>query len=72
MAQQYQEAFCAIHEDTNDFFIGAHGQVAFCRIGNLKQSMHGKYGTANWRDPKWTFYKINSLDKRMEVVNKNV
>lgn len=61
---KYQEAFCAIHEDTNDFFIGAHGQVAFYKIGNLKLSMHGKNGTASWKDPKWTFYKINSLTKK--------
>ena len=67
---KYQLAYCAINKDTNDFFIGAHGQVAFYNIGNLKKSMHGKYGTPSWKDPNWIFYRIDSLTKRMEEVKK--
>lgn len=64
------KAYCAIHKDTNNFFVGAHGQVAFCKMGNLKLSMHGNNSTPNWRDPDWYFYEIDSLTKKMRRIAK--
>lgn len=33
-------AYCAINEETNQFFHGKKGQVAFNKIGSLKISMN--------------------------------
>ena len=61
-------AYCAINEETNQFFQGKKGQVAFNKIGSLKISMN--QNKIDYNSPMWTFYEINSIGKTMKAVKK--
>ena len=69
-------AYGAIHEETKEFFAGAKSQVAFSSIGALKNSMNqaNKYGynndKYNYKDPIWSFYSIDSINKTFKRINK--
>ena len=68
-------AYCAINSETNEFFTGSKNQVAFSKIGSLKNSMnmanrYGNEGRYDYNDPTWVFYAISSEFRTLKVVAK--
>ena len=58
---------------SGEAFLGARGQVAFSSIGALKNSMRqqARYNEFyEYKDPRWEFYEIDSVNKTMTKVNK--
>lgn len=76
MTVSYKTVYLAIHEPTNEIFIGSRGQAAFSTKGALKNSMNALNGYSHlkgkydYKSPDWIFYEVNPIDKNLTQVIK--